>query len=127
MGGQIGGGSAWPTAPWRQKSRRIAAPDPKYPHPVLHFGWHTIIPHHGAGIAQAASFTLDHEVPKCIACFGDELGAGAGRAGLVAIECGERVQRRFERASQPAERGGLFLRDLIVERGDSASIGPLPA
>jgi hypothetical protein len=110
-----------------EKSGRIASANLKYSHPVLHFGWHAIVPHHRAGITQPAGFALDHEAPQRIARRSDQFGPCSGGAGMVPIEFGKRLERRLERASLPAERGSLLLRQLIIERGDAASTDSLSA
>ena len=65
---------------------------------------------------QANRFALDNEAPKGIARIGNQAGTCRISLAVAALVFGQSFQGRFERAAKPAERGGLLLRDLVVER-----------
>jgi hypothetical protein len=89
-------------------------------HPVLHVLRDAVVAHDWPRVTQAATFALDHEAPQGVARFLHELGPLVVSLLLAPIVVGERRERRFERASQSAERSGLLLRNLVIERDNGA-------
>jgi len=110
--GWAGGSSAWP-APWAAKN----------PHPVLHLLRAPIVAHDRPRVAQAAAFPLDEKAPKSFASVVDQFDPRLAKRSRIAIIFEQRRQRGFERATRPPERGGLFLRYLIVQRDGGGRSG----
>ena len=88
----------------------------KRAHAVVHLGGHAIVADDRSRIAQAERLALDHKAPQCIAGVPDEAFAHRVLVAVAAIVFGQGGERCFERASHPAERRDLLLRDLVVER-----------
>jgi hypothetical protein len=64
---------------------------------------------------QASRWTMKHHSASLASCTGTR-DAALGRSAVV---FGQRSERRLQRASQPAKRGGLLLRDFVVERDNA--------
>jgi hypothetical protein len=56
--------------------------------------------------------------PQRVAGVADEARTRRVLVAVAAVVFGQGGERRFERATEPAERRNLLLRDLVVERGD---------
>ena len=119
--GTRGTGRNWNTVGnsriWRARSSLSG----KRTHAVLHLGRHAVVAHQLARVAQAERLALHHEQPERMAGLGDQRAARLARLGRRLARCASNVAQRRERrlqpAPEPAERGGLLLRDLVVERG----------
>ena len=85
-------------------------------HPIVHLGGHAVVADHRPRIVQANRFALDDEAPQGIACIGNQAGTWGISLAVAALVFSQGGQGRFERAAEPAERGDLLLRDLVVER-----------
>jgi hypothetical protein len=95
----------------------------KYPHPVLHFLRDPIIAHDRARIAQATAFPLDDKAPKSFPGVVDQFGPRLTGRSRIAVIFEQRRQGGFERATRSPERGGLFLRYLIIQRDGGGRSG----
>jgi hypothetical protein len=111
-------------AEWaRGSSARSALWAAKNPHPVLYLLRDPIVTHDRPRIAQAAAFALDNKAPKSFPGVVDQLGPRLTGRSRIAIIFEQRRQRGFERATCPPERGGLFLRYLIIQRDGGGRSG----
>jgi hypothetical protein len=104
-------------------SARSALRAAKYPDPVLHLLRDPIVAHNWPRVAQAAAFPLNEKAPKSFAGVVDQLGPRLTGSSHIAVIFEQRGQRGFERATRPPERGGLFLRYLIVQRDGGGRSG----
>ncbi len=89
-------------------------------HPILYLSRYTVVADYQPLVAQSAGFALDDAAPKRVTGFPDQPLARADRrrCGVHAgpIMLGQGSQSGFKCAAQSAERGGLFLRYLVIKR-----------
>jgi hypothetical protein len=104
-------------------SARSALGVAKYPDPVLHLLRDPIVAHDWPRVSQAAAFPLNEKAPKSFAGVVDQLGPCLTSGSHIAVIFEQRGQRGFERATRPPERGGLFLRYLIIQRDGGGRSG----
>ena len=102
------------------QARGLAAtgtlPPAERAHAVVHLGGNAIVADDRPRIAQADRLALDHEAPQRVAGVADEAGASRVLGAVAAVVLGQGSERRFQRASHPAERRDLLLRNFVVER-----------
>ena len=77
----------------------------------------------GRGFSQAAAFPLNEKAPKSFAGVVDQFGPRLAKRTRIAVIFEQRRQRGFEGATRPPERGGLFLRYLIIQRDGGGRSG----
>ena len=70
----------------------------------------------GRGVAQAERLALDHEAPQRVTGVVDEARPCRVFRAVAAVVLGQGGEGCFQRASHPAERRDLLLRNLVVER-----------
>lgn len=87
-------------------------------HAILYLARYTVVADYQPLVAQSAGFALDDAAPKRVTGFPDQPLARADRRRCLAgpIMLGQGSQRGFKCAAQSAERGGLFLRYLVIKR-----------
>ena len=99
----------------------------QHAHARLHLGRHAIVAHQLPRVAQAERLALHHEQPERVAGLRHQFAPLAprvrGQLARLGVEVAQRRERCLERAPEPAERRGLLLRDLVVERGGGI-VGP---
>ena len=83
---------------------------------VVDFSGHAVVADHRTGIAQPAGLALDHETPQRVAGILHQSGIFRVPSTARAAMVGQSRERGLQRAAQPAQRGGLLLRDFVVER-----------
>src|ERR1700733_3894754 len=106
--------------PGVQGSGRRAAAAAEDAHAVLHLRRDPIGADDRARVAQSERLALDYEAPQRTASVLHQLGADRAVLGILAVMLCQRRQRRLQCTSQPAERGGLLLDNLEIERDDAA-------
>ena len=75
----------------------------------------------GSRSPHASRWTMKHHSASLASC--TSRARFAVRLTMDAVVFQERGERRFERTAEPAERGRLLLRDLVIERDDATRTG----
>src|SRR5579862_6550138 len=117
-------GRSWICASTSRSGRTASAAE--HPHAILHFDGDAVVAHDRPWIAQSTGLALDHEAPQCVAGVLHQLAPLRSRLRIGAVVVPQRRERCFERPAEPAERGRLLLRDLVVERDDARYAGRGP-
>ena len=81
----------------------------------MHLGGDAVVADHRPRIVQANCFALDDEAPQGIARIGNQASPCGISLVVAALVFCQGSEGRFERAAEPAERGDLLLRDLVIE------------